>query len=58
MIETGQNLGHKITAEGIEKEEQLNMPQELYCAPAQGYFFSNPVSANQISKLFTKNLTC
>jgi len=57
MIEIGHNLDHEITAEGIEKEEQLTMLKELGCDSAQGYLFSKPVSANQISKLFDSCLT-
>ena len=57
MIEMGHNLEHKITAEGIESEEQATMLQELGCDYAQGYFFSKPVSANQISKLLGRKLT-
>ena len=58
MIEMGHNLGHKVTAEGIEKEEQFCMLQELGCDTAQGYLFSKPVSANQVSKLLGRNFTC
>jgi len=54
MIEMGHNLEHKITAEGIENEEQFTMLQELGCDYAQGYFFSKPVSANEISTLLGK----
>ena len=57
MIEMGHNLGHLITAEGIEKDEQLVMLQALGCDSVQGYFFSKPVNANQVSKLFTKNFS-
>lgn len=57
MIEMGHNLEHKITAEGIESEEQATMLQELGCDYAQGYFFSKPVSASQISILLGKKLT-
>ncbi|MDX2367057.1 MAG: EAL domain-containing protein [Colwellia sp.] len=57
MIEMGHNLGHKVTAEGVEKEEQLNILQELGCDTVQGDFFSKPVSANQVSKLLGKNFT-
>ena len=57
MIEMGHNLEHKITAEGIESEEQLTMLQELGCDYAQGYFFSKPVSANDISTLLGRQLT-
>lgn len=54
MIEMGHNLEHKITAEGIEKEEQFTILQELGCDYAQGYFFSKPVSADQISIFLSK----
>jgi diguanylate cyclase (GGDEF)-like protein/PAS domain S-box-containing protein len=57
MIEMGHNLGHKVTAEGIEQKEQLNMLQALGCDSAQGYLFSKPVSAEQMSKLLARNLT-
>ncbi len=56
MIEMGRILGHKTTAEGIEKEEQFAMLKELGCNAAQGYLFSKPVSAKQVSSLFGKNL--
>jgi diguanylate cyclase (GGDEF)-like protein/PAS domain S-box-containing protein len=57
MIEMGHNLEHKITAEGVESVEQAVMLEELGCDYAQGYFFSKPVSANQISKLLGRKLT-
>ena len=51
MIEMGHNLGYKIIAEGIEKPEQLSMLKKLGCETAQGYLFSKPVSAGEVSKL-------
>lgn len=57
MIEMGHILGYKVTAEGIEERKQLNILQELGCDCVQGYFYSKPVSANQVSKLFGKDLT-
>ncbi len=57
MIEMGHNLGHEVTAEGIEKKEQFNMLQQLGCDSAQGYLFSKPVGAEQISVLLGKKLT-
>ncbi len=54
MIEMGHNLEHKITAEGIESEEQYIMLKGLGCDYAQGYFFSKPVSANDVSILLEK----
>ena len=51
MIEMGHNLGHEIIAEGVETSEQFNMLKKLDCGTAQGYLFSKPVTANEISKL-------
>ncbi len=55
MIEMGHNLGYEIVAEGIENPEQLSILQELGGDTAQGYLFSKPVSANEISKLLKRN---
>lgn len=57
MIEMGHNLGHEVTAEGIEQKEQFHMLKALGCNSAQGFLFSKPVSANQMSKLFGRNFT-
>jgi EAL domain-containing protein (putative c-di-GMP-specific phosphodiesterase class I) len=51
MIEMGHNLGHEIIAEGVETLEQFNMLKNLGCDTAQGYLFSKPVPANEVSKL-------
>lgn len=56
MIEMGHNLGYKITAEGIEKEEQLKILQDLDCDTVQGNLFGKPMTANQISKLLSKDI--
>ncbi len=53
MIEIGHNLGYKIIAEGIETSEQLNMLKKLDCEIAQGYLFSKPVTANEITSLLS-----
>jgi EAL domain-containing protein (putative c-di-GMP-specific phosphodiesterase class I) len=51
MIEMGHNLGHEIIAEGVETLEQFNMLKNLGCDTAQGYLFSKPVTADEVSKL-------
>jgi len=53
MIKIGHNLGYKIIAEGIETSEQLNMLKKLDCEIAQGYLFSKPVTANEITSLLS-----
>ncbi|PCJ98977.1 MAG: bifunctional diguanylate cyclase/phosphodiesterase [Alteromonadaceae bacterium] len=54
MIEMGRNLGYKITAEGVETSEQFNVLKKIGCDNAQGYLFSKPVNANEISTLLEK----
>jgi len=49
MIEIGHKLGHSIIAEGVETSEQLNILKGLDCETAQGYLFSKPVIADEIS---------
>jgi diguanylate cyclase (GGDEF)-like protein/PAS domain S-box-containing protein len=51
MIEMGHNLGYKIIAEGIESQEQLELLQQLNCDIGQGYLFSKPVTAEEITFL-------
>jgi PAS domain S-box-containing protein len=47
------NLGLKVVAEGIERQEQMEMLRGLGCETGQGYLFSKPVSADAIEQLMT-----
>jgi len=51
MIEMGLKLGYEITAEGVESTEQCTGLKKLNCNNAQGYLFSRPVTAAEISVL-------
>ncbi|HNC42330.1 MAG TPA: EAL domain-containing protein, partial [Nitrosomonas sp.] len=51
MIEMGHKLGYGIIAEGVETLEQLSILRSLNCEIVQGYLFSQPVSAAQLSVL-------
>ncbi|OQW40877.1 MAG: histidine kinase [Proteobacteria bacterium SG_bin4] len=51
MVEMAQKLGYGIIAEGVEKTEQLDILQNFGCEIVQGYLFSKPVSADNISEL-------
>lgn len=51
MIEMGHNLGHQIVAEGVEQLEQFIVLKKLGCETVQGYLFSKPISADNVSKL-------
>ena len=48
-INLGQSLGLTVTAEGVENEETADYLAELGCHLAQGYYYSPPVSAADIT---------
>ncbi|MGD1856168.1 MAG: EAL domain-containing protein [Leptolyngbyaceae cyanobacterium] len=56
MIEMCRNLEHNIVAEGVETAEQCQTLQKFGCETAQGYFFSNPIDSNEVSKLLSSNV--
>jgi diguanylate cyclase (GGDEF)-like protein len=45
VIELAHSLGLKVTAEGIEYDDQRNELLELACDRGQGYLFSRPITA-------------
>lgn len=53
IIALGKSLGLKITAEGIESEEQLRKIKDLGCDEAQGFYYSRPISLEEL-KHFAK----
>ena len=50
-IQLAKSLGMKITAEGVELEEQVAFLQNLNCDEIQGYFFSKPLPLTDFEKL-------
>ncbi|WP_370281005.1 EAL domain-containing protein [Pontibacterium sp.] len=50
-IAMAHGLGLKVVAEGVETEEQMEYLATQYCDIAQGYLFSKPVKAGQISQM-------
>lgn len=52
IISMAHNLNLKTIAEGVETEEQWNILRILKCDMAQGYYFSKPVSAQDVEKYF------
>ncbi|HMA51494.1 MAG TPA: EAL domain-containing protein [Magnetospirillaceae bacterium] len=51
VISLAKNLRLDVLAEGVETEGQLEVLRGLECSYAQGYLFSRPVPADQISPL-------
>jgi diguanylate cyclase (GGDEF)-like protein len=52
VIGMGKNLGMQVVAEGIESREQLTCLQELACPQGQGFYFSEPLTAAQFTRLY------
>lgn len=46
-IDLGHNLGLTIVAEGVEREEELQLLGTLGCEYAQGYYISRPLPADR-----------
>jgi diguanylate cyclase (GGDEF)-like protein/PAS domain S-box-containing protein len=55
IIEMAHSLGLIVVAEGVETEEQLLVLKERKCDYIQGYYFSKPLPADEIEKLFEKD---
>jgi diguanylate cyclase (GGDEF)-like protein/PAS domain S-box-containing protein len=51
IVALAHNLNMKVTAEGIETEEQLAQLQQLQCENAQGYFLSRPMDSSAATEL-------
>ncbi len=49
------NLKRTVVAEGIETSSQLAFLKEMGCEMGQGYYFSKPVSADEIAALLKTN---
>lgn len=47
MVELADNLGMGIIAEGVELEEQIERLLELGVTAAQGYYFAQPMAADE-----------
>jgi diguanylate cyclase (GGDEF)-like protein/PAS domain S-box-containing protein len=50
----GKSLGIVTTAEGVETEAQFELLRREGCTQAQGYLFSRPVPAREVSEMLAK----
>lgn len=55
IIELAKNLAKACVAEGVETIEQLQFLQSIGCDYYQGYYFSKPISFNELQKLLQSN---
>ncbi len=51
ILQLSHALGMTVVAEGIENQQQLEILQSLGCDYGQGYFFSKPLSFDQVMVL-------
>jgi EAL domain-containing protein (putative c-di-GMP-specific phosphodiesterase class I) len=53
VIDMGSHLQHRVVAEGIENQGQLDFLRNNRCAEGQGYFFSRPLAAKQMESMLS-----
>ncbi len=53
IVALGRGLGMKVIAEGIENAAQTKLLRDVGCDFGQGYLFSRPVTADQVSAMLT-----
>jgi diguanylate cyclase (GGDEF)-like protein/PAS domain S-box-containing protein len=58
VISMGKSLHMRVVAEGVETREQLEFLQSHGCPFGQGYLFSPPVVAWELTKLLGHSLIC
>ncbi|KPJ94044.1 MAG: hypothetical protein AMJ53_06100, partial [Gammaproteobacteria bacterium SG8_11] len=51
VIGLAKNLNLEVTAEGIETNFQLQFLKDSGCHEGQGYYFSKPITSNQLEKM-------
>jgi diguanylate cyclase (GGDEF)-like protein/PAS domain S-box-containing protein len=52
IISMAQNLNMEVIAEGIETKDQLDILTDRDCGNIQGYYFSKPLSADDVEQAF------
>jgi EAL domain-containing protein (putative c-di-GMP-specific phosphodiesterase class I) len=57
IIRMGKSLNLRVVAEGVESSEDLAFLKENDCDEAQGFYFSQPVPADQFADLLRKRIS-
>ena len=55
IVHLGRALGLTVTAEGIENEDQQRFLQALGCHELQGFLFSQPLDADELTELVAQD---
>jgi len=56
IVALGKALGIRVIAEGVENAGQVRFLRELDCPEAQGFWFSRPLAANDVSRVLERPL--
>jgi diguanylate cyclase (GGDEF)-like protein len=51
IVTLGRSLGLRLTAEGVEKQEEFDFLKSINCEDVQGYFFYKPLSAETATEV-------
>ena len=54
MIETFHAMGQKIVAEGVEKEEQIEILRQFGVDCVQGYYYGRPMPEDEFKDIIAK----
>jgi diguanylate cyclase (GGDEF)-like protein len=52
VIAMAESMSLKVTAEGVETDQQLEFLRSRSCSDVQGFLFSKPVPASEVAQLF------
>ena len=56
IISLAKSLNRRITAEGIEKDVDVNILRELGCDEGQGFFYAKPMPREDLDEFIQRNL--
>lgn len=55
LIQTLNGIGVRVTAEGVERQEQLDVLRDLGCDTAQGYLISPPMAPSEFGTIIERH---
>ncbi|MBR8833034.1 MAG: EAL domain-containing protein [Stigonema ocellatum SAG 48.90 = DSM 106950] len=55
IVALGRSLGLRLTAEGVEKQEELDFLRSINCEDVQGFLFHRPVCADNATEILERN---
>jgi EAL domain-containing protein (putative c-di-GMP-specific phosphodiesterase class I) len=51
IVTLARSLGLRLTAEGVEKPEELDFLKSIHCEDVQGFLFHKPLSAEKATEV-------